>query len=367
MLKQGCVEKCPGCSHRSVSLEKSLEQKVMWLKKMLHPWQDNFDVIRSLPEEKCWDYREKVCLNTRYVNNSWQFGMLRRDELIDIPQCPVHTSKVRDTIFVLKTVLPSNEAFPMAFYYHTYSQVVLILKTRTLPDLSWMNEVVKLKLKKAGIEGMAIHLHPSAGKRLFDKFGWYQIYGRNFSFDKYELIYGNSSFHQLITSLYHQSLDIAETFFLAGNITAIVDLYCGRGVSLFRWCNNGMRAIGVETSAEAVICARINAPDALIFQGTCERRIPQLETWRIDQFEQFQQNRLALYTNPPRTGMEPRVTEWITRQLKPLKIAYLSCSAGTLKRDLDLLTSSGYTVKSIIPFDFFPKTYHVECMVLLEK
>lgn len=52
---------------------------------------------------------------------------------------------------------------------------------------------------------------------------------------------------------------------------------------------------------------------------------------------------------------------------RPKRIAYLSCSAGTLRRDLEGLPVSGYRVVRIIPYDFFPQTYHVETLVLLER
>jgi tRNA/tmRNA/rRNA uracil-C5-methylase (TrmA/RlmC/RlmD family) len=48
-----------------------------------------------------------------------------------------------------------------------------------------------------------------------------------------------------------------------------------------------------------------------------------------------------------------------------VRIAYLSCSAGTLARDLAGLESAGYVVCSLHPFDFFPLTHHVECLALL--
>jgi 23S rRNA (uracil1939-C5)-methyltransferase len=48
-------------------------------------------------------------------------------------------------------------------------------------------------------------------------------------------------------------------------------------------------------------------------------------------------------------------------------MAYLSCSAGTLNRDLSILCSTGYLVERIIPFDFFPQTIHVESLVLLSR
>jgi tRNA/tmRNA/rRNA uracil-C5-methylase (TrmA/RlmC/RlmD family) len=367
LLKEGCVEACPGCSHRNYSLAKSLEQKENWLKKMLSPWKDKFQEIKSLPENDRWNYRGKVCLNTAFVNGEWQFGMLKRDELINIPACPVHTKEVLRTIAILKSVLPDFDQFPMAFYYHAHAQVTLILKTKMLPCVIWLTPEVQLQLKAAGIEGLAIHLHPSAGRRLFDKYNWHQVYRRNFSFDSNGLIYGNTSFHQLISSLYHQSLDMAEAFFDNSEKKAIVDLYCGRGVSLNRWEKYKSPAIGIETSSEAVICAKINAPEAKVLLGTCERRIPQLEEWRLLQLEKRKTINFNLYTNPPRTGMEPLVSSWIINNLKPDKIAYLSCSAGTLKRDLDLLTTNGYEVESLIPFDFFPQTYHVECLVLLNK
>lgn len=365
MLKEGCEEACPGCSHRNLTLAESLLQKENWLKKVLRLWEDKFERIKTLPESERWNYRGKVCLNTRFEDNEWKFGMLKRDEFINIPSCPVHSLEVLRTISILKKALPASGNFPMAFYYHAHAQVTLILKTKILPDITWLTDDVKTELKTAGIEGLALHLHPSAGRRLFDKYNWHQVYGRNFSFDKKGLIYGNTSFHQLIERLYTQSLDIAEDFFDHSSLDAVVDLYCGRGVSLYRWSKKNLATIGVETGAEAVVCARINAPDATVLLGTCERRIPQLEAWRIEQLNRGKTN-LALYTNPPRTGMEPLVTDWIINKLQPEKIAYLSCSAGTLKKDLDKLTQNNYEVKSIIPFDFFPHTYHVECLVLLE-
>lgn len=363
-LRKGCVEACPGCPHRSLSMELSLHQKEQWLKTKLEPWHEKFSDIRSVSGEERWNYRGKVCLNTRYHNHSWEFGMLKRDDFIDIPECPIHINMVAETISLLKEVLPAGDRFPMAFYHHTHSLVTLVLKTKHLPDMAWLTTLVKQGLKEKGVSGLAIHLHPSAGRRLFAKSGWHQVYGSNLVFDRQGLIYGNTSFHQLIDSLYLQSLDIAGEFFRTSMPMPVVDLYCGRGVSLNRWRKYDVPVIGIETGSEAVTCARINAPGAEVLQGTCERRIPQLEAWRQEQQKSGRVS-CALYTNPPRTGMEPLVTEWITSKLKPSKIAYLSCSAGTLKRDLDKLTSENYEVRSVVPFDFFPQTYHVECLVLL--
>jgi 23S rRNA (uracil1939-C5)-methyltransferase len=366
MLKNGCINACPGCSHRSLTMEESLYQKEQWLKKMLLPWQELIQPIKSESGEDRWSYRGKVCLSTRFLNGEWQFGMFRRDELIDIDTCPIHTNLILNSIRLLKKILPKSVAFPMAFYYHTEAQLTLILKSKEIPDLSWLTDDIQEEFSKIGVEGLSIHLNPSAGRRLFEKKGWHLLWGKDKSVDQLGFIYGRTSFHQLIPGLYLPSVDEAEFFLQPDESVGMVDLYCGRGITLNKWVTRHAHTIGIESSGEAVSCAKINVPGALIFQGTCERRIPQLEEWKIQLQTIWNINRFGLYTNPPRTGMEQLVTNWITSSLKPFRIAYLSCSAGTLRRDLEILINNGYKVCSIIPYDFFPQTYHIECLVFIQ-
>ena len=53
-------------------------------------------------------------------------------------------------------------------------------------------------------------------------------------------------------------------------------------------------------------------------------------------------------------------------QLAPPRVAYVSCDAETLARDLKVLCESAYTLKEVVPLDMFPQTHHVECVALLE-
>ena len=71
--------------------------------------------------------------------------------------------------------------------------------------------------------------------------------------------------------------------------------------------------------------------------------------------------------NPPRSGLEREVAGALARELRPARVAYLSCSAGTLARDLAAFEDAGYSVASIRPYDFFPGTHHVEALALLER
>ena len=94
-------------------------------------------------------------------------------------------------------------------------------------------------------------------------------------------------------------------------------------------------------------------------------RIPHLTAWAgTDPL--CPDDRLA-FVNPPQTGMEPEVIQWMLNEYRPARMAYLSCSAGTLSRDLNLLEARGYKIERIIPYDFFPWTLHVESLALVTR
>ena len=72
-----------------------------------------------------------------------------------------------------------------------------------------------------------------------------------------------------------------------------------------------------------------------------------------------------LLLDPPRTGAESRVIAGILN-LKPRRISYVSCDPATLARDLKKLIAGGYTLDSLVAFDMFPQTHHVETIVQLK-
>lgn len=52
-------------------------------------------------------------------------------------------------------------------------------------------------------------------------------------------------------------------------------------------------------------------------------------------------------------------------KMQPKRIAYVSCDPATLARDLKRLTELGYVPQKAVAVDMFPKTAHVETVVLL--
>jgi len=71
--------------------------------------------------------------------------------------------------------------------------------------------------------------------------------------------------------------------------------------------------------------------------------------------------------DPPRMGLNDEVRETLIGTQNLNYILYLSCNPETLIRDLGEFVQKGWGIQNITPFDFFPKTKHLETLVLLQS
>ena len=359
-LPPGCEPACHGCRHRCLDADASLAQKGAYLARVLAPWADRIAAITGPAAGRRLGYRDRVTLNARWnARDGWRFGLMRRDELIAIHDCPVHTPRVRALVRLLAAVLPPGDAFPLAFLHVCGAQATLIVKARRVDPATLA--ALSPQLAPSGLDGCWLHLHPSAGRRLFARSGWQLLWGVPRSRDAQGLLHGPTAFAQALPELHSIALAAARAHLRPGPRTAALDLYCGHGSSLRAWTEAGAAALGVELSGEAVELAAANAPRATVLRGTCSQRLPQVRDWWSRQGGE----RVA-YVNPPRSGLEAEVVTVLARELRPARLAYLSCSAGTLARDLERCTAAGYRVAAVLPYDFFPLTHHVEALALLD-
>ena len=71
--------------------------------------------------------------------------------------------------------------------------------------------------------------------------------------------------------------------------------------------------------------------------------------------------------DPPRAGCDAKLLNRFI-EITPPTIIYLSCNPATQARDVKiLLDSKKYQIKSYTPFNFFPRTPHLENLIILEK
>lgn len=68
--------------------------------------------------------------------------------------------------------------------------------------------------------------------------------------------------------------------------------------------------------------------------------------------------------DPPRTGAPEAVLEAVAAR-RARRVAYISCDARSLGRDLARLHALGLSVRTLVAFDMFPQTSHVEVLAVL--
>lgn len=154
--------------------------------------------------------------------------------------------------------------------------------------------------------------------------------------------------------LYDKALECAD---LKGH-EVVLDAYCGVGTMSLFFAKHAKQVIGVECVSEAIEDAKNNAKLNQISNATfiCANAETFINTLsEID----------VIILNPPRKGCEISFLEGIGR-LRPKTVVYISCDPATLSRDLAILRGLGYDIDVIQPFDMFPQTAHVECVVKLK-
>ncbi len=143
----------------------------------------------------------------------------------------------------------------------------------------------------------------------------------------------------------------------------ILDLYCGTGTIGLSMAKNVKSLIGVEIVPEAIEDAKLNAQ---LNNITNARFIcaDASDVAKMLQNEGIKPKTVIL--DPPRKGCSEELLNTVC-EIAPQKIIYVSCDPATLARDAKRLLSLGYSVKEVTPVDMFPRTAHVETVVLLSQ
>ncbi len=73
----------------------------------------------------------------------------------------------------------------------------------------------------------------------------------------------------------------------------------------------------------------------------------------------------SVILDPPRAGCDKKLLERLL-EVTPNEIIYLSCNPSTQARDVKIL-SAKYKISKVTSYNFFPKTPHIENLVILNK
>ena len=177
-------------------------------------------------------------------------------------------------------------------------------------------------------------------------------------FGGHKLSFDVRGFFQSNLFVFEKVCRLITTILPGGN--NILDMYSGCGSISAFLTEKYENVVLVEHNRDALVYAEQNlAGTKHISYGlsgaawvkTCAAALPPFDACVID---------------PPRSGMEKEVCQWLCDSDIPL-ILSLSCDPATHARDCARLIKAGYNLKQMYLLDFYPNTSHIESLAVLER
>ena len=382
---------CGGCQFRHMTYEEELNAKRQRVEDALHRLGGlDLPVSAIHGAENTQGYRNKVQFPVS--GDGIGYYRSRTHQVIDIPHChlqPQVDSLCRQVVadwMKQYRIPPYQEKTGKGLVRHLYLRTnqagdvlcCLIINGKKLPHAQELVE--SLKAVVPALVGVVLSVNTRKTNVILGT-EYHTLWGQDWL---EETLCGHTfrlsvpSFFQInqpqTQVLYSRAVEFAG---LTGTET-VVDLYCGIGTISLTMAEHAANVIGVEVVSQAIEDAKENArrnglADKTRFLcGDASQLALQLEQEGITPdviVVDPPRKGLApdvIVVDPPRKGLAPDVVDTIARMAPP-RVVYVSCDPATLGRDLKRFSALGYVAQRAEAVDLFPRTAHIETVVLLSK
>jgi 23S rRNA (uracil1939-C5)-methyltransferase len=329
-----------------------------------------------LPTEPPWHYRNKMEFSLAPPARVGLHRRQRWDEVVDLDVCYLPSPRA---VAVLRAVRGFVQTFGIACYdtrtHQGFARHLVVREGRATGEMlvalvttpgafAHAREFVDaVRRAVPEVTGVVRVLNPSRSDAV-EVAGVEVLAGRPYIHERLRGLTFRldvQTFFQTNTAAAERMLDTVAEFAALSGRERVVDLYCGVGTFALALASAADQVVGVEASPAAVDAARQNAAlngitNARFICGDAARLEEAVTGLPVD----------VVVLDPPRAGAGPRVMRQIARW-RPERVVYVSCNPTTLAPDLKALVAHGYRVTAVQPLDLFPHTYHVECIVRLDR
>ena len=334
-------ETCGGCACMHMTYEEELNFKKNKIKSIFKKI-SNIDInIKEIYSYKEFNYRNKVVLKIK--NNIIGFYEEKTNNIVSIDKCFLVDKIINKEIINLK-------GFISTYNDNGINEIMIrVINGKVMFSLDNINNDIKdIFIKNFN------HLD--------------SIYINN------KLEYGNNNLEEIIQDLkfnispksfFQVNKNVSEEMYKKAvsyidDSDTTLDLYSGTGTITSLVSKKTKNVIGIEVNKDAVNDANNNIElnninNVRFICDKVENRIEELSNLNIDN----------IILDPPRTGSDKKTLKYIL-EINPKQIIYISCNPVTLARDYNTLKEK-YDIKEMSAFDMFPRTYHVETVMVLEK
>jgi tRNA/tmRNA/rRNA uracil-C5-methylase (TrmA/RlmC/RlmD family) len=322
--------RCGGCQYQNLRYEEQLEWKQRQVAELIeHMAGLTLAVAPVIGSPRAFGYRSKITphFNSPQPGKEPAIGFLRqgtRFDIVDVPRCEIATEAINARLGAERAEI-RRRAAEGAF---SRGSTLLLRDAGGLVTTGHEDRITE-----------EIPLGPDETLRL--------------SFLARDFFQNNPFILPVFASYVRDQARSSGARFL-------VDAYCGSGLFALASARVFERVAGIEVSESAVGFARENAAsngiaNAAFMAGDASAIFSGLEFPAAD---------TVVVIDPPRKGCD----EIFLRQLfafRPRAVVYVSCDPATQMRDLKGFLAAGYAAIAVQPFDLFPQTRHLECVITL--
>lgn len=373
-------KKCGGCSFRHISYEAELKAKQSFVKdsfERIGKVDIDFDDILGC--EEITHYRNKAQYPVCEKNGRLECGFYskRSHRVVDNKSCYLQP-EIFNKIASRTVELLDKKGFEsfdeesgkgqirhiyIRHGFHTKEIMLCIVSTETDKRFRSISEEISKSFPE--IKSIVLNINPNKTNVILGSRNEV-LFGNEYITD---IMCGNKvqisphSFYQINTAQAEKLYGIIKEYAeLNGNET-LLDLYCGIGTIGFSLVRKVKKLIGVEIVPDAIQNAKLNAKlngidNAEFICGdagsVAHELIERGETPDI------------IIADPARKGCDSVSLDAMLK-MNPKKIVMVSCNPSTAARDVKYLCDNGYKVVKGQAVDMFPRTTHVESVVLMSR
>ena len=168
--------------------------------------------------------------------------------------------------------------------------------------------------------------------------------------------YACEGFFQVNIPVYEKALSDMKAWINCNEKLPTLDLYSGVGTIGLTIGGDDVTLVEINEHAVAEMqrnIAKLNRPNAKAILAPSEKSLEYITGEQI------------VIVDPPRAGLHADVTNRLL-ETEPPRIIYLSCNPVTQARDVSLLQEK-YEIVHHQGYNFFPRTPHIEHLVVLDK
>lgn len=372
--------KCGGCVFRHIKYEAELRAKEQIVRDAFGQLGKNLspEFLPIIGSECAENYRNKLQMPLARSDNGAYCGFFapRSHRVIKVERCPLQPELFSEiTRFVVEYINKRhisvyNEKKHEGVLRHIFLRkgyysgeiCLCIVVRKSVPELSGLAAEVTEKFPQ--ITGVVLNINSEKTNVILgDK--EVVLKGRAEISDTMcgvNVAISPKSFYQVNTPaaerLYKQAAEFAQP---RGKV--LLDLYCGAGTIGLSMAREAKRVIGAEIVPEAVENAKRNAAASgfINTEFICADAGEAAEALAKRGLKPD-----VIILDPPRKGCKEE-TLAACAKMSPERIVMISCNPATAARDCARLAELGYKTEKARAFDLFPRTGHVETVVLMSR